>query len=79
MIRRKARPIDLGDRFIKIGDLYGRIWTVVRIWKATDGLPHARIENDGPGHETRIISISALADEDFYIPTPGVGLKGTEP
>lgn len=67
MVGRKAPPVVIGDRFMKTGDLYGRVWTVIRLWTTSDGLPHVRLENDGLDHETRIISLSALVDEHYYV------------
>ena len=43
---------------------------VVRLWTASDGLPHARLEIEGRHSETRIMSVSALGDRHFYIPAP---------
>jgi hypothetical protein len=74
MFSRKAPPVQVGDRFVKAGDPTGKAWATVRIWTTTDGLPHARIENSGQQHETRIISISALTDPHFYLPAPPASL-----
>jgi hypothetical protein len=60
----------LNDRFVKPGDPPGRVWVVVRLWTASDGLPHARLEIEGRHSETRIMSVSALGDRHFYIPAP---------
>jgi hypothetical protein len=46
------------------------VWVVVRLWTASDGLPHARLEIEGRSTETRIMSVSALADRYFYTPAP---------
>jgi hypothetical protein len=62
--------IELNDRFVKSGDPPGRVWVVVRLWTASDGLPHARLEIEGRRNETRIMSVSALADRYFYTPAP---------
>ena len=70
MANRKTLPVRVGDRFVKSDDLNGRVWTVIRVWITTDGLPHARMENGGQQRESRIMSISALTDRHFYIPAP---------
>ena len=70
MARFLQHPIELNDRFIKSGDPPGRVWVVVRLWTASDGLPHARLEIEGRRNETRIMSVSALADRYFYMPAP---------
>jgi hypothetical protein len=62
--------IDVNDRFQKTGDPSGRVWVVVRLWTATDGLPHARLEFEGRSGETRIMSVSALLDRRFYSIAP---------
>lgn len=68
MARRDGPPLQLGDRYLKAGDRSGRVWVVIRLWTASDGLPHARMENEGRERETRIISVSALMDRHFYFP-----------
>jgi hypothetical protein len=70
MISRNARSVQLGDRFVKNGDPYGRIWVVIRVWTTIDGLLHARMENNDRQHETRIISVSALVDDHFFTSAP---------
>lgn len=70
MFKRKSLPVQIGSRFVKAGDPPGRPWSVIRLWTTVDGIPHARIENNEKQHETRIISISALTDPQFYAPAP---------
>ncbi|MDR3437443.1 hypothetical protein [Telmatospirillum sp.] len=72
MASQKASSVHIGDRFVKTGDQYGRIWTIIRLWTTVDGIPHARMENNGQQRESRIISISALLDAQFYAPAPSV-------
>ena len=68
MFSRERPPVQVDDRFVKRGDPPDRVWTITRLWTATDGLPHARMR--GQGSETRIISVSALVDRHFYSPLP---------
>jgi hypothetical protein len=70
MTRSQPNSIDVNDRFNKADDPSGRVWVVVRLWTATDGLPHARLEFEGQSGETRIMSVSALLDRRFYSPAP---------
>jgi len=70
MMKHLSHPIELNDRFMKSGDPPGRVWVVVRLWTTSDGLPHARLEIEGRHNETRIMSVSALADRHFYSPAP---------
>jgi len=68
----KLDLIELNDRFVKKGDPPGRVWVIVRLWIASDGLPHARLEIEGRHSETRIMSVSALSDRRFYLPAPAL-------
>ena len=70
MFKREGPPVQIGDRFIKKGDTWDREWVIIRLWTTVDGLPHARVENNGRGKESRIISVSALLDPFFYSPAP---------
>ena len=63
-----AHVIDVGDRFLKVGDLFGKMWEVSRVWMTVDGLLHARVVGVDRLGETRIISISALTDRQFFVP-----------
>ena len=71
-MKAKSIPMELYDRFVKSGDPPGRVWVVVRLWTASDGLPHARLEIEGLHSETRIMSVSALQDRRFYTPAPAL-------
>ena len=68
VLKRKSPSVQLGDRFVKVGDSYGRVWGIVRLWTTGDGLPHARMESNDRAHETRIISVSALVDDHYFTP-----------
>lgn len=68
IFQRKRSSVRIGERFIKANDHTGRAWKVTRLWTTAIGIPHAQIENDGQRKETRIISISALTDMNFYGP-----------
>lgn len=70
MFKREGPSVQIGDRFIKKGDTWGREWVIIRLWTTVDGLPHARMENNGRGQESRIISVSALTDPYFFSPAP---------
>jgi len=70
VLSRKTPGVQIGSRFVKVGDTYGRVWVVIRLWTTIDGLPHVRLENNSQHHETRIIAVSALLDDHFYIPAP---------
>ena len=67
---RKAPAIQIGDRFMKVGSHGANVYEVSRLWTATDGLPHAHLTNIAKHGETRIISVSALTDPQFFTPVP---------
>jgi hypothetical protein len=67
-LMRKTHAIQAGDRFVKVGDSPNKVWVVSRVWETVDGLPHARMENFHHQSETRIISVSALTDPQFFTP-----------
>ena len=73
MFRRESPTVQVNDRFFKTGDPPGRVWVVCRLWVASDGLPHARLEIEGRRSETRIMSVSALMDRHFYSLLPPLG------
>jgi hypothetical protein len=68
LFSRRSLPVRSGDRFVKVGDPPTKVWVVSRVWETVDGLPHARMENCQHQTETRIISVSALTDPQFFVP-----------
>jgi hypothetical protein len=44
MFKGKAPQIQAGDRFTKTADVYRKVWEVVALWTAVDGIPHARLK-----------------------------------
>ena len=64
---RKAPPLQVGDRFRKSGDRFGKVWQVSRLWVTCDGILHSRLRS---ASETRIISAVTLVDPDFFTPAP---------
>ncbi len=69
--RRTSHFVRIGERFVKAGDPPGRAWKVTRLWTTALGIPHAQIETNGYRKETRIISVSALTDMNFFGPAAG--------
>ena len=68
MIGRKATPIQVGDRFVRNGDLFGKTWEVSRVWEPVFGIPHVRLVSVERWSETRIISVATLSGREFYRP-----------
>jgi hypothetical protein len=65
---RPASPVQIGDRFRKAGDQFGKVWEVARIWTTVDGLLHVRLRSLDRQGESRIISVITLMDRDFFFP-----------
>ncbi len=68
MFHKEAPSVQVNDRFVKAGDGPGRVWVVIRVWMTVDRLMHARLLGEGREGETRIISVSALTDRQFFTP-----------
>jgi hypothetical protein len=65
--RSRLSSVRLGESFVKAGDPPGAAWTVTRLWTTAVGIPHAEIDNS---RESRIISVSALTDHNYFGPLP---------
>lgn len=70
MLKRKPQTIDIGDRFVAAGEREGRVWEVVYLWTAVDGIQHARLANVGRPSDLRTISVPVLFDPHFWRPAP---------
>ncbi len=68
MLKRKNFQVELGDRFSKAGDRYGRVWEVVYVWVAVDGITHARLAVVGSQSDLRTVAAPVLADTQFWEP-----------
>jgi len=68
LFRRVAPPIQVGDRFRKAGDQFGKVWEIARLWTTVDGLLHARLKSQDKQGETRIVSVITLTDRQFFSP-----------
>jgi hypothetical protein len=75
LFSRRSLPVQSGDRFVKVGDPPTKVWVVSRVWETVDGLPHARMESCRHQTETRIISVSALTDPQFFVPAAAFGAE----
>lgn len=70
IFERKSPPLQVGDRFRKAGDRFGKVWKVSRLWVTGDGLLHARLKGQEMQSETRIISAITLTDSQFFSTVP---------
>lgn len=67
-LSRKSPQIQLGDRFTKADDKRGKVWEVVYLWTAVDGIPHVRLAAGPTKSELRTLALPALTDTDFWVP-----------
>lgn len=65
MFRRRPPPVQVGDRFVKVGDRTGKVWEISRLWTTVDDVPHARLVYRD---ETLAVSVGTLADTEFFLP-----------
>ncbi|WP_156612578.1 hypothetical protein [Paramagnetospirillum marisnigri] len=66
MAKRVKPKIQLGDRFIKVGEAHGRIWEVVDLRVTVDGILHAQLRATGRDGGAMTIAAGVLMDTDFW-------------
>lgn len=66
MAKRTEPQIQTGDRFIKLGESNGKIWTVVELKIATDSVLHARLRAAGSQSSSITIAANVLVDKRFW-------------
>ena len=66
--RRTVPQIERGDRFVKVGS--GKVWEVVEIWTAVDGIVHMRLHSGEANSALITIAAGVLADPAFWQPAP---------
>ncbi|HSV28722.1 MAG TPA: hypothetical protein VLL76_04160 [Candidatus Omnitrophota bacterium] len=59
-------PINVGDRFVKIGAFQSAIWVVERIFQLPAEPPHAHLSKEGDLRDSITISIPTLSDPSFF-------------
>lgn len=62
--------VEIGHRFTKAGDQFGKVWEVSRVWTASDGILHAELKGIEHQSETMTVSASTLTDRQFFVPVP---------
>jgi hypothetical protein len=70
MLKRKQRLAEIGNQYVKAGDKAARIWLVVHIWTATDGIPHARLAQSCRPTELRTVALPVLNDPRYWQTRP---------
>jgi len=71
MARRVKPKVQIGDRFIKVGEPHGRIWEVVNLRITVDGILHAQLRSTGREGGAVTIAAGVLIDQDFWLAATG--------
>jgi len=66
MAKQMIPQVQNGDRFIKVGEPHGKIWQVVNLSIAVDGILHARLQDDSRQNGSMTIAAGVLADPRFW-------------
>lgn len=66
MARKSAPKVCTGDRFIKVGEPHGKVWEVVELKVAVDGILHARLRDGGTHGSSMTIAAGVLTDSRFW-------------
>ena len=62
----KKPPINVGDRFVKLGAFQSAVWVVAKIFQIPSEPPHAHLSKEGDGKDTLTISLPTLSDPHYY-------------
>ncbi len=76
MARRVKPKVQIGDRFIKVGEPHGRNWEVINLRITVDGILHAQLRSTGREGGAVTIAASVLVDQDFWLVA---ALNGADP
>ena len=68
MLKRKTSTLQIGHRLTKSGEPNGRVWEIIDLRIAVDGLLHARLESCGARKDSITISAHVLSDPHFWVP-----------
>lgn len=68
MLKRKTSTLQIGQRLTKAGEPNGRVWEIIDLRIAVDGLMHARLESCGARKDSITISAYVLSDPQFWVP-----------
>ncbi|WP_146747839.1 hypothetical protein [Paramagnetospirillum kuznetsovii] len=66
MTKKLIPHVQSGDRFIKVGEPHGKIWQVVNLSIAVDGILHARLQDDSRINGSMTIAAGVLTDPRFW-------------
>ncbi|MBI5164854.1 MAG: hypothetical protein HY985_13240 [Magnetospirillum sp.] len=62
----RKQPIEVGDRFVKIGTYQKAVWSVARIYQLPSEPPHAHLRMVDDRKESLTVSVPTLADAHFF-------------
>lgn len=64
-----AKPaVNVGDRFIKVGNNQTAVWVVSRTFEVPFEPSHANLYKEGDDYESITVSLVALLDPRFFRP-----------
>lgn len=76
MARRVKPKVQIGDRFIKVGEPHGRVWEVIGLRITVDGILHAQLRSTGREGGALTIAAGVLVDLDYWLAATGAALNG---
>ncbi|MDR3438043.1 hypothetical protein [Telmatospirillum sp.] len=66
MVKLKVPQVQPSDRFTKVGESHGKIWEVVEVWTAVDGISHVRLRSCDNLGGLITIAAGVLCDLNFW-------------
>jgi hypothetical protein len=62
-----AKPsVQVGDRFIKVGQYQTAVWVVNKIFRLPSEPAHAHLGKEGDAYDSITVSLPALLDQRFF-------------
>jgi hypothetical protein len=68
LARITSSSIQIGDSFVKTGEVRQIVWVVTRSWTHVDGLLHVQLAKQARQSEIITVSASTLADGAYFRP-----------
>jgi hypothetical protein len=68
LARISSSSIQVGDSFVKTGEIRKSVWVVTRSWTHVDGLLHVQLAKHSRESEVITVSASTLADGAYFRP-----------
>jgi hypothetical protein len=68
LARKSSSSIQVGDSFVKTGEIRKSVWVVTRSWTHVDGLLHVQLAKQARQSEIITVSATTLADGAYFRP-----------